>query len=74
MQTLSTGAPATLGNYLKLSAAVFGLDSPATRFLQEKIDKQGPDEEVIAAESQMVYMLATLHSQPPGNYVQQKIF
>lgn len=59
MQTLSTGDPSTLGTYKKLSA-MFG--PKAVAFIQEKIDESpnGEDEEVIAHESQMLILLASM--------------
>lgn len=61
MQKLSTGGDATLGNYRKLTAAAFGEDSPAVKFLDDKIKEQGEDEEVIQDEGQMVFLLANIH-------------
>lgn len=46
--------PSTLGNWLKLCETCFGKESTAVKFLQEKVDKQGFDEPVIADESQML--------------------
>jgi len=62
MQKLSTGDDATLGNYRKLATAFFGEESKAVEFLNEKIAEipNGENEEVIAAESQMVYLLGTM--------------
>lgn len=59
---LSTGDDSTLGNYLKLSIPVFGKDSKAVKFLQEKIAESpnGEQEEVLADERQMLYLLATI--------------
>ena len=62
MNKLSTGADATLGNYRALAAIFFGEDSKAVKFLDEKIAESpnGADEEVIADESQMVYLLGSM--------------
>jgi len=62
MQKLSTGDDATLGNYRKLARAFFGADSKAVKFLDEKIaeSRNGANEEVIADERQMIYLLATM--------------
>ena len=62
MIKLSTGADSTLGNYRDLSAAFFGEDSPQVKFFDDKIaaSTAGRDEEVIAAESQMVMMLGSM--------------
>ena len=62
MQKLSTGDDATLGNHRKLAAAFFGEDSPAVKWLDEKIKEQGEDEEVIAAEPQVIQVLGRLHT------------
>lgn len=62
MHKLSTGDDATLGNYLKMTRLVWGDDSKQVEFLTEKIDKSphGKDEEVLADESQMLVLLASL--------------
>jgi hypothetical protein len=62
MNMLSVGMPSTLGSYLKLCNLVFGADSPQTKFIQNKIDESPnkEDEEVIAEESQMLYLLKSL--------------
>lgn len=62
MMTLSTGMPSTLGSYLDLCDIFFGLDSKQSQFILEKIKESpnGKDEEVIAAESQMMYLLGSL--------------
>lgn len=53
---------ATLGNYRKLASAFFGEDSKAVKFLDDKIAESpnGENEEVIADEGQMVYLLGTM--------------
>ena len=61
MTKLSTGEDATLGNYRKLCAAVFGEESKATKYLDDKIAEQSSDEEVIQHESQMIMLLQSLH-------------
>lgn len=61
MKEMSVGMPSTLGNWHKMSVAIFGPDSRATKFLQDKIDVQGPDEEVIADEAQLIQVLVTIH-------------
>jgi hypothetical protein len=60
MKMMSTGQPSTLGNWHAMSKAFFGEDSPATVFLQEKIDAQGPDEEVISDEGQLLHALVQM--------------
>ena len=62
MQKLSTGQDSTLGNYLILCKAVFGEDSEATAFIQERVDKSGAEDEVIQDENQMLALLVELHS------------
>lgn len=57
MKKLSTGDDSTLGNYRKMAAATFGEGSSAVKFLDEKIKKQGEDEEVIADERQVLMAL-----------------
>lgn len=51
----------TLGYHRKNCAAVFGEDSPATKFLDEKIAESGADDEVMVAEKQFVMLLAQMH-------------
>jgi hypothetical protein len=58
---LSTGQPSTLKSYRELTAAVFG-PGPALDFIDQHIadDPDGEDGVVIAAESQMLYLMAKL--------------
>lgn len=60
MKKLSVGCDSTLGNYRKLASIVFGSDSNAVKYLDKKISESsiGENEEVIADESQMVYVLS----------------
>ena len=62
MQKLSTGDDATLGNYRKLAVAFFGEKSNAVKFLDDKIAESpnSENEEVVADEGQMVYLLITM--------------
>lgn len=62
MIKLSVGVDSTLGNYRDLSAAFFGEDSLQVKFLDDKIaaSTAGRDEEVIAAESQMLQLLLVM--------------
>jgi hypothetical protein len=62
MMTLSTGQPSTLGSYKKLCGIFFGEDSAQYEFIEAKIiqSPNGEDEEVIADESQMMYLLVSL--------------
>lgn len=64
MMAISTGQDSTLGNYRKMAAALFGEDSKAVSFLDEKIaeDSSGENGEVIADEGQMIYLLVNIHS------------
>jgi len=59
MRTISTGEPATLGTYKKISV-IFG--KKAEKFIQDKIDDSplGEKEEVIADESQVLLLLASM--------------
>lgn len=65
MKKLSTGDPSTLGSYLKLCKALFGSESKATKFIEDKIKeaRNGENEEVLADERQMLYALVTLANQ-----------
>lgn len=57
---LSIGLPSTLGSYLKLCTLFFGEDSAQAQFIQSKVNQYGLDEEVVADESQMLYLLANI--------------
>ncbi len=65
---ISTGEPSTLGTYRKIAAVLAGEDSRAVRFFDEKIANapHGADEEVIAAESQVLYLIGTMLAMPNG--------
>ena len=62
MMTLSTGMPSTLGSYKRLCKMFFGEDSAQYQFIESKIiqSPNGEDEEVIADESQMLYLLTSM--------------
>lgn len=62
MKKLSTGQDSTLGNWSDLTNAVFGKDSPQAKFWDKKIaeHKNGREEEVIAAESQVLMLLGSM--------------
>jgi hypothetical protein len=62
MKVLSTGQDSTLGNYRDLAAAVFGHESKAVKYLDDHITNSpdGRDEEVMADESQMIYLLGSM--------------
>ena len=59
MIKLSSGQDSTLGSYLGLCDLYFGTDSPQSKFILDKISESpnGVNEEVIAEESQMMYLL-----------------
>lgn len=59
MNTISTGQPSTLGTYKKI-AVWFGPN--AEKYIQDQIDKheKGEDEEVIAHETQMLHLFASM--------------
>lgn len=63
MRKLTTGDASTLGNWLALTRATLGENSPAATFLQKKIDAaaNGEQEEVIADESQLLRVLMQIH-------------
>lgn len=61
MKKLSTGIDSTLGNYRKIAVSLFGEQSNAVKFLDDKIKRLGEDEEVISDERQMLYLLAQKH-------------
>jgi hypothetical protein len=62
MMQLSTGHDSTLGNYRKLAVVFFGPASEAVEYLDRKIAESPnkEDEEVIAAESQVIHLLASM--------------
>lgn len=63
MQKLSIGLDSTLGSYHKLCGIFFGPDSVQARFIDQQIAKSpnGANEEVVADESQMMYLLVNLN-------------
>lgn len=60
---LSTGKDSTLGEWRDLTAAVFGEDSAATKFWDEKIAacENGRGEPVLTDERQMLYVISQVH-------------
>jgi hypothetical protein len=62
MNQLSTGHDSTLKSYRELSVAIFGKDSGAVQYIDDLIAKSpdGENEEVLADEGQMIYLLTTL--------------
>lgn len=63
MNTLSIGLPSTLKSYKQLCDVFFGAESLQSKFISEKINTSpnGEDEEVIAEESQMMYLLVSMN-------------
>ena len=57
---LSTGVPSTLGNWHALCAATFGPESPATKFIADKMAVQGADMAVLADEGQLLNALVQM--------------
>ena len=57
MRTISTGQPSNVETYYGISR-FFG--EKAHNFMQEYMDTCGPNEEIIAEESQMLYLLANI--------------
>lgn len=57
---ISTGEPSTLKTYRAIAAALTGEQSDAVKFFDEKIKDQGPDERVIATESQVIYLIMSM--------------
>lgn len=59
---ISTGHPSTLATYRMLTVALFGEDSRAVAFLDQKIAESpnGADEVVIADETQMLLLLVSV--------------
>lgn len=62
MKMLSTGMPSTLENYKILIHIFFGKSSSQAKFIDKKISESalGGAEEVIADESQMLYLLKSM--------------
>jgi hypothetical protein len=46
-----------------MAAIVFGEESPAVKFLDEKIAKNGPDDEVVVAEGLLIAALMHMHNE-----------
>ena len=62
MNTISTGEPATLGTYRNIALALGGEGSPVVKFFDEKIaaSPNGENEEVIAHETQVLYLIVQM--------------
>lgn len=62
MTKLSTGDDSTLGTYKKLCDAVFGDGNKASAYFAAKIAESpnGPDEVVLADESQVMVLIQSL--------------
>lgn len=65
MTIISTGHPSTLGTYRTLASALWGEDSDAVAYLDDRIAESpnGADEGVIADETQMLVLLAQVEYQ-----------
>lgn len=63
MNRISTGEPSTLEIYLAMCKIMFGSDSRATKFIEEKIKDapNGKNEEVLTDETQMINLLLEIH-------------
>jgi hypothetical protein len=59
---LSIGCDSTIGNWISLATIAFGSNSQAVKFLIKKAEESpnGFDEEVIADERQLIYVLASM--------------
>jgi hypothetical protein len=63
MNTLSIGGlPSTIRSYKHLCELIFGHEHPSVKYLDKMASESpnGLDEEILADESQMVYMLCTM--------------
>lgn len=60
VRTISTGKPSTLKTYYDIAVALFGEGSKPAEFLADKAAEQGWDEEVVADERQMIYLIGTM--------------
>ena len=60
MKTISTKQPSTLKTYYDIAVALRGKDFEPAKFLKSKATKQGWDEEVIADERQMLYLIVNM--------------
>jgi hypothetical protein len=61
MKKMTTGDDATLANYRKLTELAFGEESPAVKFLDQRIAEQGADAEVQQDERQVMRLLLEMH-------------
>jgi hypothetical protein len=52
--------PKTLGEYRDFCAAIDGEDSPAVKFFDEKIQREGREAKVLADETQMLMLIGSL--------------
>jgi len=64
MKKISTGEPSTLATYRMIALVLCGGDkeSEVVKFFDSKIQESpnGPDEEVIADERQMIYLIMSM--------------
>ena len=73
MRTISTGEPSTLATYKKI-AFFFGKEAQAFIDAQIRRAPNGADEEVIADERQVLYLLANIKVLPEVNLFDDKDF
>lgn len=62
MKKISTGEDATLATYRKIALVMFGENSKAVKFFDDKIkdSPNGENEEVIADERQVIYLIMNM--------------
>lgn len=63
MIKLSTGQDSTYKNYIILAETFFGKDSASVAFLKDRMSaaQETEDAEIIAPESQMIFLLNEIH-------------
>lgn len=64
MKKLWSGDDSTLENWREIARLAFGEDSAAVKYLDQKIEQEGPGAEVLADMGQMNLLLATIHDHP----------
>lgn len=65
MKKLSTGDDSTLSSYRKLALTLFGENSQALNFLDQKIIERGEDYKIILDEIRMIYLLSQIALDKP---------
>lgn len=63
MRILSNGKKSTLKNYKEMIIAFMEPNCAALKFIDEKIKEQGEDMEVIADETQMIYLFNKINKE-----------